>query len=186
MTADIWSAPVGTPVDVGAGIELTISSRREDRGTVRVRLHGTDDGAMVGAEMTRTGVRSAPADGYLDGPLPVGSWCEAVFEVTAEMVTRHVPHTPPVLMTPTMIALLEEVAARIVRPRLLADAAAVGTFVGVHHTGAAALGERVRVRAEVVAHSGRRIHFEVAATVDSRPVGHGEIGFTLVARSPGQ
>jgi predicted thioesterase len=117
---------------------------------------------------------------YLSTPLVVGTRLDAAYLLEEHMLTHHVPGRPGLLMTPSLIALLEETAARLVRPRLADGAAAVGTWVGVHHTGAATLGESLAVSATVTAVRGRRITYDVSARVDARPVGHGEIGFTLV------
>jgi predicted thioesterase len=119
-------------------------------------------------------------DGYLSAPLEVGTRLDAAFVLDEAMLTHHVPGRPGLLMTPNLIALLEETAARIVRPHLSPGAAAVGTWVGVHHTGTATLGESVAVSATVTSVRGRRIGYDVTARVGERRVGHGEIGFTLV------
>ena len=87
-------------------------------------------------------------EGFLAEPLATGTSLDIAFVVDLPMLTHHVPGRPGLLMTPTLVGLLEEVCARIIRPLLAADAAAVGTWVGVHHTGVArrdagSLGHRV-------------------------------------------
>jgi fluoroacetyl-CoA thioesterase len=122
-------------------------------------------------------------EGFLAVPLTAGTRLDVGFVVDPPMLTHHVPGQPGLLMTPTLVALIEEVCARIVRPLLEPEAAAVGTWVGVHHTGVAMLGETLTISATVSSMERRRIRYDVTARVDERRVGHGEIGFTLV-RSP--
>jgi predicted thioesterase len=122
-------------------------------------------------------------EGFLAVPLAAGSRLDVVFVVDPPMLTHHVPGQPGLLMTPTLVGLIEEVCARIVRPLLQRDAAAVGTWVGLHHIGVAMLGEALTISAAVSSVVRRRIRYDVTARVDDRRVGHGEIGFTLV-RSP--
>jgi fluoroacetyl-CoA thioesterase len=172
---DLWAAPIGEQVALG-DLDLIVTARQDDL----VELHGSG----VTAEVRRAAHRLPVLDGYLDGPIPLGAQLAGTFTVEPAMVTHHIPRTEPVLMTPTLVGLMEEVCARIVRPRLTPDAAAVGTSIHIRHTGAARLGEEVKVTARVVTHQGRRIDFDVVATVDGRPVGHGRIGFTLVTSSP--
>ena len=119
-------------------------------------------------------------DGYLSRPLAVGSRLDRTFTIEAPMLTHHVPGRPGLLMTPNLIGLLEEVAAQLVRPLLAPGAAAVGTWIGVHHTGAAFLADELAVGATVTEVKGRRIRYDVHARVGERQVGHGEVGFTLV------
>jgi predicted thioesterase len=129
--------------------------------------------------------RSSPVErGYLVAPLEVGATLHRWFTVTADMLTDHVPNYPPVLMTPDLIAMLEDTAAELVRPLLAPGAAAVGTWIGVRHTGAARLDDRVQVAATVTAVDGRRLHYDVAAHVGERCIGHGEVGFTLIRPDP--
>jgi predicted thioesterase len=125
--------------------------------------------------------RPSPVElGYLVAPLEVGSTLHRWYPVTVELLTDHVPNYPPVLMTPELIAMLEDAAADLVRPLLAPGAASVGTWIGVHHTGAARLDDQVRVTATVIAVDGRKLRYDVAAHVGERRIGHGEVGFTLI------
>lgn len=119
-------------------------------------------------------------ESFLAVPLDIGAQLDVEFTIAPAMLTHHVPGRPGLLMTPTLVGLIEETCARLVRPHLNPGAAAVGTWVGVHHTGSATLGETLTVRATVTEFKGRRIRYAVTAQVAQRPVGHGEIGFTLV------
>jgi len=118
--------------------------------------------------------------GYLSQPLPPGTRSEVDYPVTAAQLTDHIPGRPGVLMTPELVGLLEETAAKMVRPRLAPGAASVGVRVDIHHTGAAFLDETVHVNAVLTRAEGRRLFFDVSASVDERPIGHGLIGFALV------
>src|SRR5690554_6900782 len=53
----------------------------------------------------------------LSTPPVVGESTELTFEVSEEMLTRHVPGAPGVLSTPAMIGLMETTASAILRPR---------------------------------------------------------------------
>jgi predicted thioesterase len=127
---------------------------------------------------------SLVALGYLVAPVPIGTTLQRSYVVDGAMLTHHVPARAPVLMTPNLVALLEDASAEIVRPLLTPGSAAVGTWVGIHHTGIARLAETVDVTTVVREVAGRRITFDVTARVGDRPVGHGDIAFTFVASPP--
>jgi predicted thioesterase len=118
--------------------------------------------------------------GYLSQPLPPGTRSEFDYPVMAGQLTDHIPGRAGVLTTPELVALLEETAAKMVRPRLAPGAASVGVRVDIHHTGAAFLDETVHVDAVLTHTEGRRLFFDVSASVDERTIGHGLIGFALV------
>ena len=122
--------------------------------------------------------------GYLTRSLLPGARVERTYPMTPDRLTSHIPNRAPVLMTPDLVALFEDAAADLVRPRLADGATSVGTRVDIHHTGAAFGEDTVRVTAVVTTVDGRRLWFEVSAYVDDRPVGHGTIGFTLVRFGP--
>jgi predicted thioesterase len=123
---------------------------------------------------------------YLSQPLPPGSRSEWDYPVAGTQSTDHIPGRPGVLRTPDLVGLLEETAAKMVRPRLAPGAASVGVRVDIHHTGAAYVDETVHVTAVLSRNEGRRLFFDVHAFVDERPVGHGEIGFALVRYVPAE
>jgi len=116
----------------------------------------------------------------LSTPPVVGESTELTFEVSEEMLTRHVPGAPGVLSTPAMIGLMETTASAILRPRLLRGAATVGTWIGVRHRAPAVLGDQVRVRAELARITGAHVTFTVVARVDGRTIGDGEVTQTVV------
>lgn len=113
-------------------------------------------------------------------PPRIGAATELTFTVSEEMLTHHVPDTPPVLSTPAMISLMETTASALLRPRLRPGAATVGTWIGVRHRAPATLGDEVRVRAEAARIVGAHVTFTVVARVGDRTIGDGEITQTVV------
>ncbi|MER7420747.1 hypothetical protein ABT346_28850 [Micromonospora peucetia] len=102
------------------------------------------------------------------------------FEVSAGMVTDHVPGSPSVLTTPALIGLLEDTAADILRPHIAPGASSVGTWIGVHHRAPALTGDQVDVVATVATVAGRRITFDVTASVAGHVIGDGQVTQTLI------
>lgn len=127
---------------------------------------------------------STTEDALVTSPVQVGDQSEHTYEVTSDMVTNHVPGAPPVLSTPSMIACMEDTAARVLRRRLVPDAAAVGAWIGVYHRAPALLGERVDVRATVVVVRGRHVTFDVEARVAGRLIGDGQVTQVLIRARP--
>lgn len=116
----------------------------------------------------------------LVGPVSVGDTMKRTFAVTAAMVTGHVPGAPAVLSTPSLIAMLEDTAADILRPLFAPGAASVGTWIGVRHRAPAIQGQDVVVHAAIAAVEGRRITFDVSAKVADRTIGDGQVTQTLI------
>jgi|GEM_PF-3587970 predicted thioesterase len=123
---------------------------------------------------------TAPLDELTTSPVREGEQSERSFEVTAGMLTAHVPGTPSVLSTPALIALLEDTAADILRRRLAPGAASVGTRIDIRHRAPALAGQRVDVRARVASVQGKHITFDVTAQVDGRTIGDGQVAQTLI------
>ncbi|MDT0530558.1 hypothetical protein RM555_16315 [Micromonospora sp. DSM 115977] len=124
--------------------------------------------------------RTSAAADLLTGAVELGERTHRSFEVGAGMLTDHVPGSPSVLSTPALIGLLEDTAADILRPRFAPGAASVGTWIGVHHRSPALAGERVDVVATVAVVAGRRVTFDVTASVGGRTVGDGQVTQTLI------
>jgi fluoroacetyl-CoA thioesterase len=124
--------------------------------------------------------RTSAAAELLTVPVEPGDRTERSFEVGAGMLTGHVPGSPSVLSTPALIGLLEDTAADILRPRFAPGAASVGTWIGVHHRAPALAGARVEVVATVAVVAGRRVTFDVTASVDGRTIGDGQVTQTLI------
>jgi len=91
--------------------------------------------------------------------LVVGVEHESHHRVTPEMSPAHLP--AKVLSTPAMIQLMEWTCHETVQPHLDEGETTVGTHVNVSHTGPAAAGEEVSVRARLAAVEKRRLTFEV-------------------------
>lgn len=91
--------------------------------------------------------------------LKVGLEHEARHQVTPDMSPPHLPGK--VLSTPSMIQLLEWACHEAVAPHLDEGETTVGTHVDVSHTGPAAAGEEVVVRARLEAVVKRRLTFAV-------------------------
>jgi predicted thioesterase len=123
---------------------------------------------------------AAVGDELLTSPVRVGEQMERSFDVVAHMLTGHVPGAPSVLSTPALIALLEDTAADVLRPRLAPGAAGVGTWIGVRHRAPALAGQRVDVRAVVASVNGRHVTFDVSARVAGRTIGDGQVTQTLI------
>ena len=78
-----------------------------------------------------------------------------------------------VLATPALIALMEHAARNAVEPHLAADQTTVGVHVDVRHLAASPLGAQLRVRAELIELSGRRLIFRVEAFDAHEKIGEG-------------
>ncbi|GLY24635.1 hypothetical protein [Micromonospora sp. NBRC 101691] len=124
--------------------------------------------------------RSSQATDLLTVAVAPGDRTRRSFDVGAEMLTGHVPGAPSVLSTPALIRILEDTAADVLRPRFAPGAASVGTWIGVHHRAPAVAGEQVDVVATVATVTGRRITFDVTASVGDRTIGDGQVTQTLI------
>lgn len=81
--------------------------------------------------------------------------------------------TLPVLATPVMVALMEEVAKDCVMPYLAEGQSTVGTLVNVRHVSATPVGMEVSCEAALVEIDGRRLVFEVRAYDAAGVIGEG-------------
>ncbi len=88
-----------------------------------------------------------------------------------------------VLGTPRLLAWAEATTCAAVADELDDSSTSVGTRVSLEHLRASAVGEEVRVTAQVVHRDGRLLRFQVDAT-DSRDrlVGQGEVTRVVVDR----
>ena len=80
---------------------------------------------------------------------------------------------PPVLATPVMIMVMENVALNAMKPYLDASESALGTRVDVRHLAATPAGRRVTGEAEVTEVDGRRIAFTIRAKDGTELIGVG-------------
>ena len=101
--------------------------------------------------------------------------------VTGDMVTTHAGgHRGGVLTTPSMIALMEDVAQEVTQPYLPADYTTVGFEVSVRHLAPTVLGERITVIAELLEVDGRKLLFRVDATNPKGRIAEGILRRTIV------
>ena len=88
-----------------------------------------------------------------------------------------------VLATPRLLAWAEAATCAAVADELDEASTSVGTRVSLEHLKASAVGEQVRVEAEVVHRDGRLLRFQVTATdAQERLVGQGEVTRVVVDR----
>ena len=110
-----------------------------------------------------------------------GLRAEREIVVTDAMVTRHVGGgRGGVLTTPTLIALMEEVAQAVTEPYLPAGHTTVGFEVSVRHRRPAFVGARVRVMAELREIEGRKLRFGVAAWTEHDEIAAGVLRRTII------
>lgn len=81
--------------------------------------------------------------------------------------------TVPVLATPMLVALMENAALNALAGRLAEGQTTVGTRVEVAHVAPTPLGMTVTARAQLEEVDGRKLVFQVTATDEAGPVGHG-------------
>ena len=91
-------------------------------------------------------------------------------EVTAKVVGSGMLE---VFATPSMIALIEKVAAESVASTLDEGMTTVGTKLDVEHTAATPIGMTVTAETELVEIDGRRLVFSVRAADEAGEIGHG-------------
>lgn len=84
------------------------------------------------------------------------------------------------LATPSMIALMEDVAQAVTAPYLPADHTTVGFEIAVRHLAPAHVGTRLRVSAELLEVDGRKLLFRVAAQSDRGQIGAGTLRRTVI------
>ncbi len=91
-------------------------------------------------------------------------------EKTAQAISSG---TLPVLATPIMIALMEDVAKECVAPYLADGQSTVGILVNIRHVSATPVGMEVSCEAKLVEKDGRRLVFEVRAYDAAGVIGEG-------------
>jgi len=78
-----------------------------------------------------------------------------------------------VYSTPSMIALMERTASRLIQPYLEEGEGTVGTKVNISHIAATPIGMKVRAQAVVKEINRRRITFSVEAYNENEKIGEG-------------
>jgi len=79
----------------------------------------------------------------------------------------------PVFSTPSMIALMEEASAKVLKEFLEDTAASVGIMVNIEHLAASGLGAKITATARVESVDGRKIVFSVTAKDEKQEIGKG-------------
>lgn len=79
----------------------------------------------------------------------------------------------PVLGTPRLVALLEKAAVAVARPRLEEGQTTVGTRIDLEHVAPSAVGAVVEAEAALVEADGRRLRFDVRATMGGVEIARG-------------
>jgi fluoroacetyl-CoA thioesterase len=121
----------------------------------------------------------------LKDTLAVGLTSEAEHVMTAAMGTDHLP--VPVLMTPTMVGLIEAVCMQAVAPHLSDGQTTVGTHVCVSHESGVSEGQTFTIRCRLTAIRKRRLEFDTEVECEGRAVSRGTHQRTVVdlaARQP--
>lgn len=106
--------------------------------------------------------------------LEPGTVHEDTLVVEEQHTAAHLGHGGlRVLATPTMVALMEAAARSLVDPNLESGYLSVGTGLNIKHLAATPQGMRIRVRAELVSVTGRRLNFKVEVLDEREKVGEG-------------
>ena len=117
-------------------------------------------------------------------PVPLGARGDAEQTVAFEhTLTSHDPQLPPVYSTPDMIRLMETAAFSALQPYCEGDEITVGTSINIEHRAASVVGARVRAEAVLEAFDGKFYTLSVTASDDSREIGRGTVGRTVVSAS---
>lgn len=115
-------------------------------------------------------------------PIPIGARSEA--EETVEFrhtLTSHHPELPPVYSTPDMIRLMETAAFQALQPYCEGDEITVGTAINIEHRAASGIGTHIKAEAILESFDGRFYTLRVTARDDSREIGRGTVGRTVVS-----
>lgn len=106
--------------------------------------------------------------------LKPGTAREETFEVAEEHTAIHIGSgSLRVLATPWMIAYMERTARKLLGEYLPKGASSVGVHVDVRHLAPAAVGAKVRARAEVLSLDGSKVNLRVEAWDGDEKLGEG-------------
>ncbi len=106
--------------------------------------------------------------------IPENVKCTKEYIVGKEHTASHIGSGEvEVLSTPSMIAFMEHTCLECVQRYLGERYTTVGTRVDVHHMKPAPIGAHIRVEAELVERSGRKLVFNVKAYWDNILIGEG-------------
>jgi fluoroacetyl-CoA thioesterase len=183
-----WNGEPGAAED-DLVLELRVASRRRAHApgldVVRCQLALLDgDGRLHGAGSavclaTTAGTRRAESAG-VGGALRVGDALDRVYVIGPPWLTDHV-RGAPVLATPALVGLFEQVAADLAVPHLESGYAIVGVHVDSHHVAASAPGEELSVTATLTSRDAGRLAYRVEGRVGDRRVGEGRVEQRVVS-----
>ena len=103
--------------------------------------------------------------------LKPGMAAERIVTVAADLSVSHTGI--PVLGTPMMIGLMEQVSYGVVQPLLPADFTTVGFEVCIKHKGPAFIGDQIKVASTLLEVDGRKLRFDVKVTLGEKVIGEG-------------
>ena len=115
-------------------------------------------------------------------PIPIGTRGEATETVEfRHTLTSHHAELPPVYSTPDMIRLMETAAFQSLQPYCEGDEITVGTAINIEHRAASGIGAHIKAEAILESFDGRFYTLRVTARDDSREIGRGTVGRTVVS-----
>lgn len=79
-----------------------------------------------------------------------------------------------VLSTPAMVAFMEKTASRCVKSKLPENSITVGTRIDIRHLSPTPIGEKIKVKAELVKIDNRKLVFRVKAEWHNEVIGRGQ------------
>ncbi|MBO6117248.1 MAG: thioesterase family protein [Bacteroidales bacterium] len=88
-----------------------------------------------------------------------------------------------VLATPKLLALMEEVSSKSVKPYLPEGYISVGVEMHVYHLKSSKVGDKVQLESTFVKQDGRKLFFNVIATSNGEKIGEGECNRFIVNKA---
>ena len=85
-----------------------------------------------------------------------------------------------VLATPKLLALMEEVSSKSVKPYLPDGYISVGVEMHVYHLKSSKIGDEVQLESTFIKQDGRKLFFQVVATSKGEKIGEGECNRFIV------
>ncbi|MBP3253627.1 MAG: thioesterase family protein [Bacteroidales bacterium] len=85
-----------------------------------------------------------------------------------------------VLATPKLLALMEEVSSKSVKPYLPEGYISVGVEMHVYHLKSSKIGDEVQLESTFINQDGRKLFFNVIATSKGEKIGEGECNRFIV------
>jgi|GEM_PF-6288399 len=104
---------------------------------------------------------------------PQGCEFSAAYQVTRDMCTDHVPGTPPILTTPSIIYLMEATGFQAMSSKFRAGETSVGASVSISHLAPTPVDDRITVNIRLLAEEGRKLVWEFKVLDSRGPVAEG-------------